>query len=99
MTTRRNSLNHSLLATGVVVAWPGSLSAPEKPQKEILKCRLPYKNSDLKGPLATEDEYPLFCPKTLVPRNFAGARPILPSPVWEGHSDLVTNKHLIKNER
>lgn len=89
MTTRRNFLKHSLLAAGTAATLPTSLLAQEKPQEEIPKYRLPYKNTYLKEPLVTENEYRIAQPETIVPGSFAEAKNILPSPSWEGHAKEI----------
>lgn len=50
------------------------------------KYRLPYKNTYVKEPLVTENEYRIAKADTIVPKSFAEARQILPNPIWEGHA-------------
>ncbi|MDR0510007.1 MAG: glycoside hydrolase [Rikenellaceae bacterium] len=45
----------------------------------------PYKNTYVKEPLVTENEYRIARPTTLQPKSFAEARSILPNPVWDRH--------------
>lgn len=86
MTTRRNFLKQSLLAAGATAIPASSLLAQEKKEEEMPKYRLPYKNTYLKEPLVTENEYRIAAPETTVPGSFAEAKKILPEPVWEGHA-------------
>lgn len=58
------------------------LSAQEESEG---KYRLPYKNTYLKEPLVTENEYRVAKPETIVPGTFEEAKAILPAPIWAGH--------------
>ena len=49
------------------------------------KYHLPYKNTYVKEPLVTENEYRVAKPETIVPKSFEEARQILPNPIWGGH--------------
>lgn len=49
------------------------------------KYRLPYKNTYLKEPLVTENEYRIAKPTAVQPKSFVEARKILPNPIWAGH--------------
>jgi len=49
------------------------------------KYHLPYKNTYVKEPLVTENEYRVAKPQTIVPKSFKEARQILPNPIWDGH--------------
>ena len=44
---------------------------------------LPYKNTYVKEPLVTENEYRVAKPEVIEPKSFEEARQILPSPIWE----------------
>lgn len=46
---------------------------------------LPYKNTYVKEPLVTENEYRVAKPEVIEPKSFEEARQILPSPIWDGH--------------
>ena len=46
---------------------------------------MPYKNTYVKEPLVTENEYRVAKPETIVPKSFEEARQILPNPIWGGH--------------
>ncbi|MEY8687049.1 trehalase family glycosidase [Bacteroides sp. AN502(2024)] len=48
--------------------------------------KLPYKNTYIKEPLVTENEYRVAKPETIKPKSFAEARQILPNPIWAGHA-------------
>lgn len=73
MTTRRNFLKSSLLATGSAMIPVSSLLAQDQKGEDIPKYRLPYKNTYLKEPLVTENEYRIASPE----------------PVWEGHAKEI----------
>ena len=49
------------------------------------KYHLPYKNTYVKEPLVTENEYRVAKPQVITPRSFAEAKQILPNPIWAGH--------------
>lgn len=49
------------------------------------KYHLPYKNTYVKEPLVTENEYRVAKPQTIVPKSFKEAWQILPNPIWDGH--------------
>lgn len=49
------------------------------------KYHLPYKNTYVKEPLVTENEYRVAKPETIEPKSFKEARKILPCPIWSGH--------------
>ncbi|WP_099463943.1 MGH1-like glycoside hydrolase domain-containing protein [Parabacteroides provencensis] len=86
MTTRRNFLKQSLLAASATAIPASSLLAQSKTEEDIPKYRLPYKNTYLKEPLVTENEYRIASPETTVPGSFAEAKKILPEPIWDGHA-------------
>ena len=50
------------------------------------KYRLPYKNTYVKEPLVTENEFRVARPETIEPKSYDEARQILPNPIWEGHA-------------
>lgn len=87
MTTRRNFFKQSLLAAGTA-ALPSATVLAQK-QKDEPKYRLPYKNTYLKEPLVTENEYRIASPETIPPRSFAEAKKILPAPFWPGHEKEI----------
>ena len=49
------------------------------------KYRLPYKNTYVKEPLVTENEYRVAKPEIIEPKSFKEAKQILPNPIWGGH--------------
>ncbi|WP_455601117.1 MGH1-like glycoside hydrolase domain-containing protein [Bacteroides rodentium] len=49
------------------------------------KYHLPYKNTYVKEPLVTENEYRVAKSEVIVPKSFEEARQILPNPIWGGH--------------
>ena len=53
------------------------------------KYHLPYKNTYVKEPLVTENEFRVARPETIEPRSYDEARQILPNPIWEGHAKEV----------
>ncbi|MGL5957540.1 MAG: MGH1-like glycoside hydrolase domain-containing protein, partial [Phocaeicola sp.] len=53
------------------------------------KYNLPYKNTYVKEPLVTENEYRVAKPITIEPRSFDEAKQILPVPIWRGHDKEV----------
>lgn len=53
------------------------------------KYNLPYKNTYVKEPLVTENEYRITKPKYLEPKSFAEAKQILPNPIWDGHAKEI----------
>ena len=59
------------------------------------KYHLPYKNTYVKEPLVTENEYRVAKPETIEPKSFKEARKILPCPIWSGRrlpdSDQIYN--------
>jgi len=57
--------------------------------KAPAKYNLPYKNTYVKEPLVTENEYRIAKPKYLEPKSFAEAKQILPNPIWDGHSKEI----------
>ena len=52
---------------------------------------LPYKNTYVKEPLVTENEYRVAKPEVIEPKSFEEARQILPSPIWDGHGKEIGN--------
>lgn len=56
---------------------------------ETAKYRLPYKNTYVKEPLVTENEYRIAKPQTMEPKSFEEARQILPNPIWAGHDKEI----------
>ena len=50
------------------------------------KYRLPYKNTYVKEPLVTENEYRVAKPEIIEAKSFEEAKQILPKPIWEGHA-------------
>ncbi len=53
------------------------------------KYRLPYKNTYVKEPLVSENEYRIAKPEVIVPKSFEEARQILPNPIWAGHAKEI----------
>lgn len=51
------------------------------------KYNIPYKNTYVKEPLVSENEFRVMKPETTVPKTFGEARQILPNPIWEGHAE------------
>lgn len=49
----------------------------------------PYKNTYVKEPLVTENEYRIAKPWTLEPKSFEEAKAILPNPIWENHAKEI----------
>lgn len=49
------------------------------------KYHLPYKNTYVKEPLVTENEYRVAKPEVIEPKSFEEAKQILPNPIWAGH--------------
>lgn len=76
-------LKHVLLAGLLSLSVGSSLNAQSCGNDE--KYRLPYKNTYVKEPLVTENEYRVAKPETIVPKSFEEARQILPNPIWGGH--------------
>lgn len=55
-------------------------------QEEVAqKYNLPYKNTYVKEPLVTENEYRIAKPHYLKPGTFEEAKGVLPNPIWENH--------------
>ncbi len=50
------------------------------------KYNLPYKNTYVKEPLVTENEFRIAKPHYLEPKSFADAKTMLPNPIWENHA-------------
>ena len=86
MTTRRNFLKQSLLAAGAASVPAGNLLAQEKMEEKRPKYNLPYKNTYLKEPFVTENEFRTAKPETITPGTFEEAKQILPDPTWSGHA-------------
>ena len=84
MTTRRNFLKQSLLAAGAASVPAGNLLAQEKMEEKRPKYNLPYKNTYLKEPFVTENEFRTAKPETITPGTFEEAKQILPDPTWSG---------------
>ena len=74
MTTRRNFLKQSLLAAGAASVPAGNLLAQEKMEEKRPKYNLPYKNTYLKEPFVTENEFRTAKPETITPGTFEEAR-------------------------
>ncbi|MCD8041558.1 MAG: glycoside hydrolase [Tannerellaceae bacterium] len=89
MTSRRNFIKKSLLAAGTTAIPVAAFSRQESIPDEQPKYRLPYKNTYLKEPLVTENEYRIASPQTIVPGSFEEARKILPDPFWDGHAKEI----------
>ncbi len=53
------------------------------------KYNLPYKNTYVKEPLVTENEYRIAKPHYQEPKSFQEAKQILPAPFWDGHSKEI----------
>lgn len=53
------------------------------------KYNLPYKNTYIKEPLVTDNEFRMAQPKYTEPRSFAEALKILPAPIWKGHDQEI----------
>ena len=83
MTTRRNFLKQSLLAAGAASVPAGNLLAQEKMEEKRPKYNLPYKNTYLKEPFVTENEFRTAKPETITPGTFEEAKQILPDPTWK----------------
>ena len=77
MTTRRNFLKQSLLAAGAASVPAGNLLAQEKMEEKRPKYNLPYKNTYLKEPFVTENEFRTAKPETITPGTFEEAKQIL----------------------
>ena len=77
-----NTLKTPLLLLLLAIALP--LRAQTCGNDE--KYRLPYKNTYVKEPLVTENEFRVARPETIEPKRFDEARQILPNPIWEGHA-------------
>ena len=88
MTTRRNFLKQSLLATGAASLPVGNLLAQDT-KEDLPKYRLPYKNTYLKEPFVTENEFRTAKAEATQPGTFADAKRILPSPTWSGHDKEI----------
>ena len=89
MTTRRNFLKQSLLAAGAASVPAGNLLAQEKMEEKRPKYNLPYKNTYLKEPFVTENEFRTARPETITPGTFEEAKQILPDPTWSGHEKEI----------
>ena len=89
MTTRRNFLKQSLLAAGAASVPAGNLLAQEKMEEKRPKYNLPYKNTYLKEPFVTENEFRTAKPETITPGTFEEAKQILPDPTWSGHEKEI----------
>lgn len=76
-------LKHILLL-GLLSLSAGSLLRAQSCGNDE-KYHLPYKNTYVKEPLVTENEYRVAKPETIEPKSFEEARQILPSPIWNGH--------------
>lgn len=53
------------------------------------KYNLPYKNTYVKEPYVTENEYRIVKPYVVKPQSFHVARQILPVPIWKGHEKEI----------
>lgn len=58
-------------------------------EEETPKYNLPYKNTYVKEPLVTENEYRIATPTYLEPKSFEEAKTILPNPIWENHAKEI----------
>ncbi|MDO5571353.1 MAG: trehalase family glycosidase [Bacteroidales bacterium] len=76
------------MLTGTAAVLPIKLSAKED-DKSIEKYRLPYKNTYLKEPLVTENEYRIAKPVETKAGSFEQAKKILPNPIWQGHEKEI----------
>ncbi|ERI85341.1 MULTISPECIES: MGH1-like glycoside hydrolase domain-containing protein [Bacteroides] len=76
-------LKHILLTSLLPLAASFALKAQSSGNNE--KYHLPYKNTYVKEPLVTENEYRVAKPEIIEPKSFEEARRILPNPIWEGH--------------
>ena len=94
MTTRRNFLKQSLLAAGAASVPAGNLLAQEKMEEKRPKYNLPYKNTYLKEPFVTENEFRTARPETITPGTFEEAKQILPDP--HGKGDGVLRKAILQ---
>ena len=74
MTNRRNFIKQSLAAAGATVIPSAAFAAAAQEDKSKPKYNLPYKNTYLKEPLVTENEYRIASPETLPVRSFAEAK-------------------------
>ena len=70
MTTRRNFLKQSLLAAGAASVPAGTLLAQENMEEKRPKYNLPYKNTYLKEPFVTENEFRTSRPETFKTGRF-----------------------------
>lgn len=76
-------LKHILLTCVLTFAATPLLRAQSCGNDE--KYHLPYKNTYIKEPLVTENEYRVAQPIIIEPKSFEEARNILPNPIWTGH--------------
>ena len=51
--------------------------------------RLPYKNTYVKEPLASENEFGMSEAQIVQPKSFAEVKNILPNSIWEGHEKEI----------
>lgn len=80
-------LKHFLLSCLMVLPLVGTLNAQTSGNDK--KYNLPYKNTYVKEPLVTENEYRVAKSETITPASFEAARAILPNPVWVGHEKEI----------
>ena len=76
-------LKHLILTSLLCLAFAVRVDAQSCGNDE--KYHLPYKNTYVKEPLVTENEYRVAKPQVITPRSFAEAKQILPNPIWAGH--------------
>ena len=79
----RPMLKHLLFTSLLCLACAVRIDAQSCGNDE--KYHLPYKNTYVKEPLVTENEYRVAKPQVITPKSFAEARQILPNPIWAGH--------------
>lgn len=81
---KRNSA--CFIALLIIIVFPVKLLGQEEP---VQKYNLPYKNTYVKEPLVTENEYRIAKPYYLEPKSFEEAKEILPKPMWENHAKEI----------
>ena len=79
----RPMLKHLLFTSLLCLAFAVRIDAQSCGNDE--KYHLPYKNTYVKEPLVTENEYRVAKPQVITPKSFTEARQILPNPIWAGH--------------
>ncbi len=72
---------------GLISLFSGTAKGQSSAEPE--KYNLPYKNTYLKEPLVTENEYRIAQPDVIPARDFESAKTILPRPIWVGHEKEI----------